>query len=187
MGAQLSEILNEELESKESGFSRRRVVAGVAWSLPVIATAIASPAAAASGDPIVTLAAPIPVTITGASAASGTAPTSFDIQTGIAFKGNVVTYVLKIEGSVQNQKALISVSSVSLGSGSTTIPNNKKFTTFNGQVDTSPGNHALHVAINGFKYSEAVSKGPYTYAVTLTVAIGSVSIVKTSTISVTYV
>ncbi|WP_426763945.1 hypothetical protein ACP3TD_15865 [Pseudarthrobacter sp. 1G09] len=44
----MSEILNEELESKESGFSRRRVVAGVAWSLPVIATAIASPAAAAS-------------------------------------------------------------------------------------------------------------------------------------------
>jgi hypothetical protein len=48
VGAQLSEILNEELESKESGFSRRRVVKGVAWSVPVIITAVASPAAAAS-------------------------------------------------------------------------------------------------------------------------------------------
>jgi len=44
----LSEILNEEIESKESGFSRRRVVKGVAWTVPVIVTAVASPAAAAS-------------------------------------------------------------------------------------------------------------------------------------------
>ncbi|WP_152642519.1 hypothetical protein [Pseudarthrobacter chlorophenolicus] len=40
--------MNEEIESKESGFSRRRVVKGVAWSVPVIVTAVASPAAAAS-------------------------------------------------------------------------------------------------------------------------------------------
>ncbi|MDQ0118091.1 hypothetical protein J2T22_001268 [Pseudarthrobacter defluvii] len=52
LGAQLSEVLNEEVGKEESGFSRRRVVAGVAWSLPVIATAVAAPAAAASPPPI---------------------------------------------------------------------------------------------------------------------------------------
>ncbi|MGN7147485.1 hypothetical protein ACTHQ6_00640 [Arthrobacter sp. SAFR-179] len=46
----MSEVLNADVDGKEEGgFSRRRVVAGVAWSLPVIATAIAAPAAAASG------------------------------------------------------------------------------------------------------------------------------------------
>lgn len=47
-GAQLSEILNEEIESKESGFSRRRVVKGVAWTLPVLVTAVGAPPASAS-------------------------------------------------------------------------------------------------------------------------------------------
>ncbi|MCY1673795.1 hypothetical protein OVA06_03525 [Pseudarthrobacter sp. SL88] len=178
--------MNEELESKESGFSRRRVVAGVAWSLPVIATAIASPAAAASGDPIVTLAAPIPVTISGATAAAGTAPISFDIQAGAAFKGDVVTYRLTIEGVSQNQKALISLVSVSPGSGNTSIPNNSKLTNFDGSIATSPGNQFLRVNIGGFKYSGTVTKGTFSYTVTLTVTIGSASIVKTSTISVTY-
>ncbi|MBT2568943.1 hypothetical protein J7I84_21125 [Arthrobacter sp. ISL-85] len=45
--------MNAEVDGQEeNGFSRRRVVAGVAWSLPVIATAIAAPAAAASPPPI---------------------------------------------------------------------------------------------------------------------------------------
>ncbi|QDG89427.1 hypothetical protein [Pseudarthrobacter sp. NIBRBAC000502770] len=49
----MSEVLDAEIEgTEENGFSRRRVVAGVAWSLPVIATAIAAPAAAASPGPI---------------------------------------------------------------------------------------------------------------------------------------
>lgn len=45
----MSEVLHAKVtESDKDGISRRRVVAGVAWSLPVIATAIAAPAAAAS-------------------------------------------------------------------------------------------------------------------------------------------
>lgn len=50
-GAQLSEVLTPEVSNsvENTGFSRRRVVAGVAWSLPVIVTAVAAPAAAASG------------------------------------------------------------------------------------------------------------------------------------------
>ncbi|MCT9625590.1 hypothetical protein HWD94_10685 [Pseudarthrobacter equi] len=51
VGAQLSEILNEEPESRESGFSRRRVVKGVAWSVPVIMTTVAVPPASASPGP----------------------------------------------------------------------------------------------------------------------------------------
>lgn len=55
MGAQLSEILNEELESKESGFSRRRVVKGVAWTVPVImATVAVPPASASTGSAVIT-------------------------------------------------------------------------------------------------------------------------------------
>lgn len=48
----MSEVLNAEVtSSEEAGFSRRRVVKGVAWSVPVIVTAIAAPAAAASPVP----------------------------------------------------------------------------------------------------------------------------------------
>ena len=46
----MSEVLNaNEDVNEKTGISRRRVAAGVAWSLPVIATAVAAPAAAASG------------------------------------------------------------------------------------------------------------------------------------------
>ncbi|MDE8585938.1 hypothetical protein [Arthrobacter sp. NQ4] len=53
----MSEVSNAGVDlEEEGGFSRRRVVAGVAWSLPVIATAIAAPAAAASGSLSITTA-----------------------------------------------------------------------------------------------------------------------------------
>ena len=45
----MSEVLNAKVSGgKAHGVSRRRVIAGVAWTVPVIATAIAAPAAAAS-------------------------------------------------------------------------------------------------------------------------------------------
>jgi hypothetical protein len=181
--------LNEKVSSgEENGFSRRRVVAGVAWSLPVIATAIAAPAAAASGIPAsVTLGVPAAITITGATPASGTGPTGFDVQTGSVFTGTSISYTLTIESQAQSQKALIQVGSVSPGTGTTTIPQNKKNTTFSGTLSTTPGNHALHVALSGFKYTEAATKGTFTYVVTLTVTMaGSPAIVRTSTISATF-
>ncbi|RDV09369.1 hypothetical protein DXK94_13335 [Arthrobacter sp. RT-1] len=56
MGAQLSEDLKEnDTNSAESGFSRRRVVAGAVWSVPVILTAVAVPPASASPGPALTL------------------------------------------------------------------------------------------------------------------------------------
>lgn len=47
----MSEVLNAEVtSSEEGGLSRRRIVKGAAWSVPVIAAAIAAPAASASGN-----------------------------------------------------------------------------------------------------------------------------------------
>jgi hypothetical protein len=42
-------LVTEEIQ-KKSGFSRRTVIKGAAWSVPVIAAAVATPLAAASGD-----------------------------------------------------------------------------------------------------------------------------------------
>lgn len=185
----MSEVSNEKVtSSEENSFSRRRVVAGVAWSLPVIATAIAAPAAAASGIPAtVTLRAPAPITLTGATAASGTGSTGFDIQTGSVNTGSSVSYTIVIESQMQNQKALIQIGSVSAGTGTTSIPQNKKNTTFTGTLPTTPGAHSLQVALGGFRYTETATKGTFTYDVTLTVTIaGSPAIVKASTLLITY-
>lgn len=49
----MSEVLNAEVtSSEEGGLSRRRIVKGAAWSVPVIAAAIAAPAASASGGTV---------------------------------------------------------------------------------------------------------------------------------------
>lgn len=52
LGAQLSEVLNEQAMSKdEGGISRRRVAKGVIWSVPVLVAAVGAPPAAASPGP----------------------------------------------------------------------------------------------------------------------------------------
>ncbi|MET3771759.1 hypothetical protein [Arthrobacter nitrophenolicus] len=88
----MSEILQEEVVDNENGVSRRRVVAGVAWSLPVIATAIAAPAAAASGTLSLALGQVGSITFTKQGVQGqgqirhGQGPANLDIQntTGIA-------------------------------------------------------------------------------------------------------
>jgi hypothetical protein len=185
-GAQLSEVLNTEVTSNdEGGFSRRRVVKGVAWSVPVIATAIAAPAAAASGIVAsVVLGAAVPITLAGAASISGTSPTGFDVQTASTFKGPTVTYTITIDSVKENQKAVVEIGSVTLGTG--TSSKGAKFSTLTGTLPTSAGAHALHVGLSGFKYSGTATKGSYTYAVTLTVTMDGVATVKTGTIQVTY-
>jgi len=106
----LSEVLNEEIGKEENGFSRRRVVAGVAWSLPVIATAIAAPAAAASPPPISATATWANGTPTqyskiggGGTKYNGTAPATLSLKnTGTSsFTGTVsVNITLAPEGTV---------------------------------------------------------------------------------------
>jgi hypothetical protein len=95
VGAQLSEILNDQIDSKESGFSRRRVVKGVAWSVPVILTTAAAPPASASPSPT-TPPTPPPVTPTGvfikgtqnmpSSSSNGHERVGQDLPIGLNFK-----------------------------------------------------------------------------------------------------
>lgn len=100
----MSEVLNESVQkSEENGFSRRRVVAGVAWSLPVIATAIAAPAAASSGFSAVAAfdGAGSSVAFTELTAAgqnrTGSGPTGFHItNNGSAMTGSI-TVLIRIE------------------------------------------------------------------------------------------
>lgn len=111
----------------------------------------------------------------------------FDIQTGSAFAGTSVAYTIAITAQKDSQKALIAIASVSPGSGTTTIPQNKKNTTFTGTLPTTPGNHTLHVSFNGYNYSETATKGTFTYDVILTATMaGLPAIVKTTTLSVTF-
>jgi hypothetical protein len=100
----LSEVLNEKVASSdENGFSRRRVVAGVAWSLPVIATAIAAPAAAASGVNAVAAfdgvgsAVAFPEQTASGQNRTGSGPTGFHIKNnGSAITGSI-TGLIRIE------------------------------------------------------------------------------------------
>ncbi|MDQ0824585.1 hypothetical protein QFZ60_000758 [Arthrobacter sp. B2I5] len=85
----MSEVLNADVDGKEeNGFSRRRVVAGVAWSLPVIATAIAAPAAAASGALTLAASPIVTINISKQQGASGTrtgqGPATLTIQNTFA-------------------------------------------------------------------------------------------------------
>ncbi|MHC6593436.1 hypothetical protein [Arthrobacter sp. C152] len=107
----MSEVLNADIDAKEeSGVSRRRVVAGVAWSVPVIATAIAAPAAAASGiSATASLVAPgssisfVSSTGTGTGTNhTGTGPTGFQIyNSGSAVTGSITgTINIKPTGTV---------------------------------------------------------------------------------------
>ncbi|WP_436066147.1 hypothetical protein [Arthrobacter sp. LjRoot14] len=87
----MSEVLNAEVtSSEEGGFSRRRVVKGVAWSVPVIVTAIAAPAAAASGGATVTvLGAGSAITFVGGGK-GGNGPTGFRVDNAVgAISGSV--------------------------------------------------------------------------------------------------
>ena len=80
------------LSAPKASFDRRSVVKGAAWSVPVIAAAIAAPAASASETTATAAFGPIGnVTYKGSPTKTGTAPTSFIIQNsaGAAINGNV--------------------------------------------------------------------------------------------------
>ncbi|GAP54489.1 hypothetical protein AHiyo6_10540 [Arthrobacter sp. Hiyo6] len=181
----MSEVIASSEE--KTGLDRRRVVKGVAWSVPIIVTAIAAPAAAASIIPASVVLGPV-----GAASATGTsgtltvqAPTTFDVQTGSAFTGSSVSYTITIDSVNANQRAFVEITSASPGTGSSSI--GKKLTTFTGSLPTTAGNQAIHVALAGFKYSGTITKGTFQYTVTLTVTVpGSPAIVKTSTLTITY-
>src|SRR5690349_13237386 len=90
----------------------------------------------------------------GSHGSLGYRPNGFDIETGSVNTGSSVSYTIVIEAQAQNQKALIQIGSVSAGTGTTSIPQNKKNTTFTGTLPTTPGAHALQVVLGGFRYTE---------------------------------
>ena len=191
LGAQLSEVLNEEVGKEEKGgISRRRVAAGVAWSLPVIATAIAAPAAAASpGTPVsasATLGLASSLAVGGATSASG--PTSFTIQTGSSFTGPTVSYSVTFTARDKNQKALISIGAVSQGSGTNSVSQNKQSSSFAGSVSAAAGANALTFVLSSFSYTDKATKGTYIYDVALQVTLNSGTTLTAvpSTLTVTY-
>ena len=162
----------------------------MAWSVPVIATAIAAPAAAASAVP-----ASVTWGLVGASSATGSsgsltvqAPTTFDIQTGTAFTGSSVSYTITINEDKSEQSSKVEISSASPGTGTSSIGQGAdKATTFAGTLTTTPGSHVLHVTLAGFKYTKPNKAGAYTYTVTLTVTIGGTTLTPAvSTLAITF-
>ena len=188
----MSEVLNADVDGKEeNGFSRRRVVAGVAWSLPVIATAIAAPAAAASPGPTVSSSVtwgPVgPKTATGPSGSLAIqAPTSFAVQTGTAFAGGSLSYTITIKADKTEQNALVNISSVSSAAGTgspVTIKQGDKEASFTGTLTAARGNQTLNVVLNGFTYTRPNKSGQYTYTATLSVSGIVPSVVSTLTVT----
>ncbi|WP_142132854.1 hypothetical protein [Arthrobacter sp. SLBN-83] len=89
----MSEVLKDEVGQEEKGgISRRRVAAGVAWSLPVIATAIAAPSAAASGPTPTPTATPATGSFT-----SGTQNMTSTVSTAHDRTGMVVPALLSLK------------------------------------------------------------------------------------------
>lgn len=160
----MSEVSNAGVDVEEGGFSRRRVVAGVAWSLPVIATAIAAPAAAASFVPAVTIDAPSAITYSQGNR-SGTGPKKFQV-TGVvgAISGSVIIEpVGTVHAQIGIQPSVSSVFSTSKFSGYSST------TTFAAGTGTG---QALDIPVGFFDVEDAVPNKPkpqdvYNYVMTV--------------------
>jgi hypothetical protein len=201
MGAQLSEVLNADVtSSEENSFSRRRVVKGVAWSLPVIATAIAAPAAAASPTPISATAAlvgPATPNITFVSSTgtgtgtsrTGTGPTAFQIHnTGSAITGSITgTVNIKPSGTVTAGAGIQSITPAVLSSPAYTgtFEYNASFT-YAGSIASG---QTLNFPI-AFQYQRVTplpANKTFTYTLTITLRLpDGTDRVMTGTVTVTY-
>lgn len=179
LGAQLSEVLNADVDGKdENGFSRRRVVAGVAWSLPVIATAIAAPAAAASFVPSVTIDAPSAITYSQGNR-SGTGPKKIQV-TGVvgAISGSVIIEpVGTVHARIGIQPSAGSVFSPSSFSGNTST------TTFAAGTGTG---QALDIPVGFFDLEDAAPNKPkpqdvYSFVMTVLLTVPNGQPVKAQT------
>ena len=188
----MSEVLNEKVtSSEENGFSRRRVVAGVAWSVPVILMTVAAPPASASPGPTVpSSVAWGPVGAKTATGASGSlaiqGPTTFDIQTGTTYAGGSLSYTIVIKADKAEQNALVNVASISSAAGTgapVAIKQGDKEASFAGTLTAAQGNQKVSVLLNGFTYTKPNKSGQYTYTATLSVGGIAPSVVSTLTIT----
>lgn len=203
LGAQLSEVLNAEVDSQEeNGFSRRRVVAGVAWSLPVIATAIAAPAAAASGvSATAALTGPgssisfISSTGTGSGTnRAGTGPTGFQItNSGTAFTGAISgtinikpTATVAAGAGVQSLQAGSTTLALGTPSYSGTHEYNATFTYSGGLTAGQTLNFPISFQYERISGSQP-SKVTYNYTLTITLRLpDGTSRIVTGALTVTY-
>ena len=175
----MSEVLNaNEDVNEKTGISRRRVAAGVAWSLPVIATAVAAPAAAASG-PTPT---PTSTPATG-SFTSGTQNMTSTVSTAHDRTGMVVPALLSLKnlsgvtGQVRvvltitppsSAAPAISFSTVSLGTSTLAITrpqsNAAEFS-----ATLPAGVTTLDFAFSGYSYTgKKQDSGTYTVTTVIT-------------------
>lgn len=201
IGAQLSEVLKEnDTTGAASGPSRRRVVAGVAWSLPVIATAIAAPAAAASGlsATAALTGAGSAVTFTSSTGTgsgtnqTGTGPTGFQIiNAGTAFTGAISgTVNIKPVGTVLAGAGLQTLSTATLTPAAppytATHEYNATFVYGGGMTAGQTLNFPMT-----FQYQRLTGSGPskvtYTYSLTITLRFpDNTDRVLTGTVTVAY-
>ena len=169
----MSEVLNADVEGQEeSGFSRRRVVAGVAWSLPVIATAIAAPAAAASGAISITSSPLTGITYSKQQGAGGTrngqGPANLTIQNTFT---TAQTVTIGITGTVDTGTVATGIAVKSLNGNTVTAGS---FTGFSSTATlTLAPNQSATQAISfyyadGTGQSKVVSGQKYTFTMTLT-------------------
>lgn len=191
----MSEVLNEKVTSgEENSFSRRRVMAGVAWSVPVILTTVAVPPAAASPGSTQPVPASVKLGAIGAAFAAGSegqltiqAPTTFDIQTGSAFTGSSVSYTITITAEKSEQNSKVGIASASPGTGAALpVQQSDKATTFTGTLPTAQADQALRVILGDFTYSKPNKPGTYAYRFDLMVTISGTSIPANSTLTITF-
>ncbi|WP_104044906.1 hypothetical protein [Arthrobacter sp. ZGTC412] len=164
----MSEVLNAKvIASEENHFSRRRVVKGVAWSVPVIMTTIAVPPASAStGSATVTILNPgTPITYSQGNR-GGTGPTAIRI-TGVvgAISGSVIIApVGAVRASIGIQPSSTSVFSASNFSGNTST------TTFAAGTGTG---QALDIPVSFFNLEDTAGNNKprpndvYSYSMTV--------------------
>lgn len=175
VGAQLSEVLNDEVtSSEEAGFSRRRVVKGVAWSVPVIVAAVGAPPASASPGPVTPPATTLKflnelssITYVGGGK-GGTGPTGFQVANASGtFSGSVtITPVGTVHAKIGIQK---------------TASGQFETTTFNGYESTTLFTHVTGQALDfplTFTAAEDTKPKPnpndvYSYVATVAINVSS--------------
>lgn len=190
----MSEVLNAEVtSSEEGGLSRRRIVKGVAWSVPVIVTAIAAPAAAASGPtPAFSVASGVAV---GISISKQQAQGSGILRTGQGplnvvirnTSGGTVTGSIGIvatvdTGTVGTGLAVKTLDGATLGTPSFSSTH-VSTSTFSITGDRATDRPISFFYVDGTGKAAPVTGQKYTFTVTFTV--GSVSYVLPTTVTLT--
>lgn len=184
MGAKLSEVLNAEVtSSEEGGLSRRRIVKGAAWSVPVIAAAIAAPAASASGGATVTvLGAGSAITFIGGGK-GGNGPTGFQVDKALGTISGTVT--ITPSGTVH---AKIGIQPPASGEF--------QATNFNGYESTTLFTHAAgQQVVFPVTFTAAEDTSPttkpkpndvYTYVVTVAITVSGVTVQTQTNLSIRF-